>query len=76
MTLFENIQFLILLAAVVVAAVVAGRILERLDRALALLAVYRERTEHDMGRLERRLDENSANLERLTVIIGGKGRAS
>lgn len=76
MTLFENIQFLILLAAVVFASVVAGRILERLDKALSLLAIYRERTENDMGRLERRVDETNANVERLTVIMGGKGRQS
>lgn len=74
MTLFESIQAALLLVGVVTVAMGVGAMKERLNTLNQLVREYHERTEANVQRLDKRVDEVNQTIGGLRVLSGGRGR--
>ncbi len=55
-------------------AVLIGRLLDRVERAIRMIEDWQTQVRQDLRRLDERVDETHRTIGRLDVIHGGKGR--
>lgn len=74
MTLFESLQLVLLLVGVVVMAMGVGAMRERLQALERAVREYHDRTEANIQRIDKRIDDTNQTLGGLRVLSGGRGR--
>lgn len=74
MTLFEALELVTLLVGVVVVAMGVGAMRERLQALERAVREYHDRTEQNVQRIDKRIDEVNQTIGGLRVLAGGRGR--
>lgn len=74
MSIFEALELVTLLVGVVVVAMGVGAMRERLQALERAVREYHDRTEQNVQRIDKRIDDTNQTLGGLRVLSGGRGR--